>query len=1212
MPTNINPSDIAQIRDLPTLLEFLRDRLNWEIEFEARVDELTFDYTADELNLSDKVSNRLQGGVVRQLQNFKPDQPWGIFLVEFNQPKLYREALRQVLRSLVPKQRQASDRPAWQHENLLFICATKDYQQFTFAHFRGQYVARATLATFGWQQGDTHVRTLCEFNLPALRFPADPSPENWLKQWRTAFDIEAVTDKFFADYHEVFKYVEAQVTQGISDAEQRRLYTQRLFNRLMFLYFIQKKGWLNYEGRSDYLRALFQAAEQAGDDFLNQRLYYLFFHGMSNAADSIEANSSEDLIKRRGNVPYLNGGLFDLEDEYDVRDRVKIPNEAFARVLALFERYNFTVTESTPLDVQVAVDPEMLGKVFEELVTGRHESGSYYTPRPVVSFMCREALKHYLRQALGCGTGSGSDRVVSASQTTTDPVATAPGTVTPPPADAIALFVDEENASGLSDPEKVLAALQRIRVCDPACGSGAYLLGMLQELMRLRAALFKASKLDDASLYARKRSIIENNLYGVDKDKFAVQIACLRLWLSLTIESPTPQPLPNLDFKIGCGDSLIAPAPNAAENLLDLSRGKLVNIYRELKGAFVRCNDVEQKRQLRQQIEETRAEIASSLHHQPKRPSPQKLLMYQQEIAKLTQQLTQQAEQSDQAEKLQAQRDKLARQLAQWQQTPVEQEAGFDWAVEFAEVFSPETTDAQRWDNAFPFMNDAGQMMFTTPEVMDEGGGFDVVLANPPYVRMELFKEIKPILKRNFASVHSERADLYVYFYDRAQQLLKQGGVSCFISSNKWLRAGYGENLRQALLDKQAFHLIVDFGDLPIFKASAYPAIFIWQKQLRIETPTEWAIIEDLDACYNEGLRSHVNRIGYFVPPSQFGEGKPRLTVSRSADIRFKMESSGIRLCDFVNNQFFYGVKTGLNEAFIINRETKEQLITEDSKSNEVIKELLVGNDVRKYETHFRESYLMYLQRGIDPTRYPAVIRYLKPYKAKLESRATKQEWYELQQSQAAYAKSFGLPKIIYPDIGRDLRFAMETKGRYGNDTTFMLPKHDWYLLGVINSASALWYLTTIVAAIRGGYLRFKSQYLETLPIPDAPAAERAAIAQLAQQTQMLHTQRRQCIEQFLRDLGLAPANSNSRNPLEQPWTLEPEEFQRRAKKLGHREPPLPLYAAARDEAATLTAKITRIERDLDERVAALYGVPLDSPNTPPSLDKEQGRPPFA
>ncbi len=401
MPKNINPADIARIADFETLLAFLRDQLDWPVEDDAQLDDLTFDYDADELNLSGDASARLNGGIVRQLQNLKTNQPWGIFLVEFNQPKLYRESLRQILRGFVPKQRQASDRPAWQHENLLFICATKDYQQFTFAHFRGQHVARATLATFGWQQGDTHVRTLCEFNLPALRFPADPSPENWLKQWRTAFDIEAVTDKFFADYHEVFKYVETQVAQSISDAEQRRLYTQRLFNRLMFLYFIQKKGWLSYAGRPDYLRALFEAAEQAGDDFLNQRLYYLFFHGMSNAADSIEANSSEDLIKRRGKVPYLNGGLFDLEDEYDIRDRVKIPNEAFARVLALFERYNFTVTESTPLDVQVAVDPEMLGKVFEELVTGRHESGSYYTPRPVVSFMCREALKHYLRQALG-------------------------------------------------------------------------------------------------------------------------------------------------------------------------------------------------------------------------------------------------------------------------------------------------------------------------------------------------------------------------------------------------------------------------------------------------------------------------------------------------------------------------------------------------------------------------------------------------------------------------------------------------------------------------------------------------------------------------------------------------------------------------------------------------------------------------------------------
>lgn len=164
----------------------------------------------------------------------------------------------------------------------------------------------------------------------------------------------------------------------------------------------------------------------------------------------------------------------------------------------------------------------------------------------------------------------------------------------------------------------------------------------------------------------------------------------------------------------------------------------------------------------------------------------------------------------------------------------------------------------------------------------------------------------------------------------------------------------------------------------------------------------------------------------------------------------------------------------------------------------------------------------------------------------------------------------------------------MDLNGHYGNDTTFIIPEEDWYLLAVLNSELAWWYLANIVAEIRGGYMRFKAQYLETLPVPDAPSGERETIAKLAEQTQSLHTKRRKRVEQFLRDIGTSPAASSSRNPLEQPWNLTPEEFARRARNI-----PLRLFTDARDETAALTESITAIEREIDERVAALYDVPL-------------------
>ena len=306
----------------------------------------------------------------------------------------------------------------------------------------------------------------------------------------------------------------------------------------MFVYFLSRKGWLTFQGERDYLNALWQdyrAAEGEVKNFYVDRLRLLFFAGLNNY-DSQDLTAEPEAQRLIGNVPFLNGGLFDMA-ESDGRTGVTVPDEAIASILNdLFDRFNFTVMESTPFDVEVAVDPEMLGKVFEELVTGRHESGAYYTPRPVVSFMCREALKGYL---------AGQDTGV--------------------PPEAVARFVDERDTSGISTvaaARRVADSLAQVAVVDPACGSGAYLLGMMQELVELQTALFNVG-VDAKGLYELKLDVIERNLYGVDVDDFAVNIAMLRLWLSLAIdyEGETPPPLPNLDFKALCGDSLLGPRP---------------------------------------------------------------------------------------------------------------------------------------------------------------------------------------------------------------------------------------------------------------------------------------------------------------------------------------------------------------------------------------------------------------------------------------------------------------------------------------------------------------------------------------------------------------------------------------------------------------------------------------------------------------------------
>ncbi|HOY53750.1 MAG TPA: Eco57I restriction-modification methylase domain-containing protein, partial [Opitutaceae bacterium] len=657
-----------------------------------------------------------------------------------------------------------------------FVGDSPDYR-FTFAARTSAFTPDGQL-----EQRDTAPRRYtylfgpgqpCRTALDRFELLRSLGPRAQLADLIEAFKVEPLFKEFYRDYGRVFDAVENHIRPTLTDKEPLRLFTQRLFNRLMFLAFVERKGWLRWEQRTDYLSALWddyrsknRTAATPGN-FYADRLVPLFFEGLNQPDRPAGATDP-----RFGAVPYLNGGLFEYADDgTDRLPALRVPDDALALVLdpesGLFSRFNFTIAESTPQEINVAVDPEMLGKVFEELVTGRHEQGSYYTPKPIVAFMGRTALAEYL-----IGHCPAEDRAT------------------------IERFVHDDDAAGLRDPEAVHRALVEVKICDPACGSGAYLLGLLHELVELRSRLFASRrKPDPDSAYQRRLQIIERNLYGVDKDAFAVNIARLRLWLALAVEfeGPVPPPLPNLDFKIEAGDSLAAPAPQ------DLFQRPAVEEFRDKKAAFLRAHGSEKAR-LKEELERIRAD------------------------------------------------------LALWQQVD-NVGHGFNWAVEFAEVFLPREEDRGLLGELMVREDD-------TRPALGAGGGFDIIVANPPYVRMELIKPQKPVLRKRFPHVHAERADLYVYFYARAHELLRPGGVAAFISSNKWLRAGYGESLRQHLLDAQAFRLVMDFGELGVFDTAATDAaIFVWQKQARETTSTAWAMVKDLPLCYREGVRPHFQKL---------------------------------------------------------------------------------------------------------------------------------------------------------------------------------------------------------------------------------------------------------------------------------------------------------------------------------------------------------------
>ena len=317
-------------------------------------------------------------------------------------------------------------------------------------------------------------------------------------------------------------------------------------NRLLFIHFVSRKGWLLFNGNADYLNALWRdyQADAGETNFYLHRLSHLFFAGLNNPQSIDLMRDNPTLHSAIGNVPFLNGGLFeptDLDDQA-ANGAFTVPDEAIAPLLTdLFNRYNFTVMEATPLDTEVAVDPEMLGKLFEETVNERHSNGAYYTPRPVVAFMCREAIKGYLSGKDIAGLDDGK----------------------------IADLVDNRNPDAINPMQApaIYEAVKSMKAVDPACGSGAFLLGMLQEILALNNSLFRAVHTDE-SLYDQKLRVITDNVYGVDKDAQAVSTAMLRLWLSLAVDyngDGPPKPLPNLDMKLVAGDAIAGPDPKGIQ-----------------------------------------------------------------------------------------------------------------------------------------------------------------------------------------------------------------------------------------------------------------------------------------------------------------------------------------------------------------------------------------------------------------------------------------------------------------------------------------------------------------------------------------------------------------------------------------------------------------------------------------------------------------------
>ncbi|MEO0194886.1 MAG: DNA methyltransferase [candidate division WOR-3 bacterium] len=626
-----------------------------------------------------------------------------------------------------------------------------------------------------------------------------------LEDLEEAFNVEVVTEEFFEAYKHALKEVLIKSLSKYDVPYQKKhSFAQLLLSRIMFLYFLQRKGWFkwkDYVQDKNYMKNLWLKykdwREKNGkkDVFYSQWLSSLFFGAFNKKLQYLHPDLPEDIRESFSIMPFLNGGLFSRTelDElgFDVPDSVfewlfePDPNDLKKGFL---ETFNFTIDESLPVDVEVAVDPEMLGKVYESLIAEeeRGEAGIFYTPRVEIDFMCRMSLVEYLANE----TKISKEKIIDF------------------------IFDPHNKVSSLSGDEliKIKEKLDKVKVVDPAVGSASFLVGMMNILVELHQEITRYLENREENLFALKQKIILENLYGVDVKDWAVMVGELRLWLSLIIETDekymdiyTKPLLPNLSFKIRQGDSLIQEIAGVHINLRSEMRyipkpirDKILQLV-ERKSKFFSgliSADLKELKEIENFEQEIFKEIIQSKIDEVKKT----IQSYENQLRFLTSQRDLYGFERTDKEQV-----KKIEDLIKKEKTKLE-----DYSSLLSKIGQKTQKDYFLWELDFV-------------EVFSQNGGFDIVIGNPPYVRQELiapplenknqyseeeWRKIKGEYKEKLIQLVKivwntkidRKSDLYVYFYYQGLSLLRPGGIFCFINSNSWLDVGYGAGLQEFLL----------------------------------------------------------------------------------------------------------------------------------------------------------------------------------------------------------------------------------------------------------------------------------------------------------------------------------------------------------------------------------------------------------------------------
>ena len=888
-----------------------------------------------------------------------------------------------------------------------------------------------------------------------------------------AFSVEALSNEFFKkykDYYENFvsyitgkayrkdgnKWMEKVVnTDNDKDLYARfdhndkriRDYVKRLLGRITFLHFVQKKGWLGVpagqdwnsgKGRLDFMRQLFiLASEQQKDDFLDAVLEPLF-----NAIDT--DRKEDDYLFDTGvlgkvRIPYLNGGLFERNEDDRIPSR--FPQKLFANLLEFFSEYNFTVDENDPDDAQVGIDPEMLSRIFENLLEDNKDKGAFYTPKEVVHYMCRESLIAYLQ----------TDYKDKKQQ------------------DNIRHFVETQEVDGIeSIKDNIDSRLKEVKICDPAIGSGAFPMGMLKEIFLCRSVLEDVS--DAAQI---KREIIQNNIYGVDIEKGAVEIARLRFWLSLIVDEKTPETLPNLDYKIMQGNSL-----------LTTFRGQYVDldIHGHAKGSTAALN-LNMTRLAQAQRKLFNAEGEEKLLTQINI----KLIIVESVIAQLQYEFDSFTRANNTVQGTLSFGTTKEKKTAKVATFPQERMEILQECLRLKEQLLDDTVSRkERAEMVLPFFD--WHMMFNDVFSRPSKEGFDIVIGNPPYIQLQNNGgELAQMYKDCGLSTFVRTGDIYCLFYECGWKLLHNNGHLCYITSNKWMRAGYGEKTRDFFAHKTNPMLLVDFAGVKIFDSATVDTnILLFEKSTNKHNTI-------CSVTKSQGKDS-INNLSDFVRQQHticdFSTSDSWVVLSPiEQSIKRKIEMVGTPLKNW-NIHIFRGVLTGCNEAFIINTNTRNEILSnckdadERKRTEELIRPILRGRDIKRYGYEWAGLYLIatFPSRHYDIEQYPAVKKYLLSYadsylrsskcddianthlaefclqklaqtgkvvvidgtevtisgKKEKARKKTSNKWFETQDS-INYWDDFSKPKLFYADITQHLNFCLCRDVMYCNNTTYFI-----------------------------------------------------------------------------------------------------------------------------------------------------------------------------